>query len=73
MKPANYRFLALTTMIVFLWVSGALAVMPPPMTANLEWMGRIVVEFSEDLDAIQVNSKSGIALMGEPSLDALAT
>ncbi len=44
----------------------------PPMTANLEWKGRIVVEFREDLGSIQAYDESGIALLHENSLDALS-
>ncbi|TKJ37620.1 hypothetical protein CEE37_14005 [candidate division LCP-89 bacterium B3_LCP] len=45
---------------------------PPPMTDDLEWMGRIVVEFTEDLGSFQVNDESGVAMLGNTSLDALA-
>ncbi|MCX6641290.1 MAG: S8 family serine peptidase [bacterium] len=44
----------------------------PPMTPNLEWKSRVVVEFSETLESIRITNDSSIAELGEPSLDALA-
>ncbi len=44
----------------------------PPMTADLEWKGRIVVEFKEELEPLQIYIESGCALLGNARLDALA-
>ncbi|RJP73649.1 MAG: T9SS C-terminal target domain-containing protein [Candidatus Zixiibacteriota bacterium] len=45
---------------------------PPPMTENLEWKGRIVVEFREALGPIRLTQNSGLMLTGDVGLDALA-
>lgn len=44
----------------------------PPMTEALHWMGRIVVQFSEEMNDLRVDEESGIALLGYQNLDALA-
>lgn len=58
--------------IVAILAAGAVANITPPMTDNLEWMGRIVVNFSEELGDINVEYESGIAVVNQASLDALA-
>jgi len=44
----------------------------PPLTPDLEWKGRIVVEFAAGLGEIQLNHDGNIALLGKDNLDALA-
>lgn len=44
----------------------------PPITENLEWKGRIVIEFTEAIEHIDVEYNRGIVLLGDDKLDALA-
>ncbi len=63
-------FLALISSVILLGWTAAQST--PPLTPNLEWKGRLVVEFADAPDAINVNDESDIALIGHTSLDALA-
>lgn len=62
----------LISAIILSLLTSALAQAIPPMTQNLEWKGRIVVEFADEPGAIQIDAKSGIAMTGWDDLDALA-
>ncbi len=70
MISRNLPLLSIITAV--LMVSSAFAVFSPPMTENYEWEGRIVVFLSDDLGTINVESKDGLALLGNDKLDALA-
>ncbi|TKJ41150.1 hypothetical protein CEE37_05640 [candidate division LCP-89 bacterium B3_LCP] len=61
---------AIITVFFILQVSAISA--PPPMTADLEWKGRIVVEFSEVLGDVTVEQLSGVSQIGVDDLDMLA-
>lgn len=63
---------AIACMVIFSFLNIVVASEIPPMTDNLEWKGRIVVHFDYDLGPIMVENQSGIALIGNPELDALA-
>ena len=67
-------YVYLTTCIIaaFSFTTATSANYPPPVTENLEWKGRIVVEFCEELAEITPEHKSGVALLGHDELDALA-
>ena len=60
------------TAVLMILVLGSLAGTTPPMTEDLHWMGRIVVQFSDEMGDIEINTTDGIALLGYPALDALA-
>ncbi len=63
---------ALVAVLNLLLWSAASASITPPMTDDLEWKGRIVVEFDESICPIQIDDRTGIALMNRDDLDVLA-
>ena len=71
MKRSGYAvILAASALLVCFYAVHAGSV--PPMTENLEWMGRIVVEFRPEVGEIHPDHNSGIAILGDATLDALA-
>ncbi|TKJ38570.1 hypothetical protein CEE37_12465 [candidate division LCP-89 bacterium B3_LCP] len=70
MKLSSHVVLLLLTFQITAFASEGIT--RPPLTENLEWKGRIVVEFAEELGAITVQNTDGVALLGENNLDALA-
>ena len=71
MSRTTCLFLLVALAVCWLAITAS-AGAPPPMTENLEWKGRVIVEFRDELGAINPTKDSEIALLGEPGLDALA-
>jgi subtilisin family serine protease len=70
-QRVTHLFLALLALPV--WLAAATSPYLPPMTAQMQWKGRIVVEFKETLEPIRpASDASGIIRLGNVSLDALA-
>ncbi len=69
MKSILYPFI-----IAFLLIAVSISsyASTPPLTADNEWKGRLVIEIAADLNPLAVSDKSGVALTGIPKLDALA-
>jgi subtilisin family serine protease len=66
-------FLLLATLTLPALLTAATMQLPPPMNAQMQWMGRIVVEFNDNLGTISTSTDAaGIASLGNESLDALA-
>jgi len=70
MKSAFAVIAAACTLVVCLGAVNAGSV--PPMTEDLEWMGRIIVEFRAEFGEVHPVYDSGIAVLGNADLDALA-
>ncbi|MCX6639153.1 MAG: S8 family peptidase [bacterium] len=64
--------LTLALLIAALLLINTITLAIPPLTPDLKWKGRLVVEFNDKLGNVQVNETSGTALIGDPDLDALA-
>ncbi|RJP78136.1 MAG: hypothetical protein C4524_07120, partial [Candidatus Zixiibacteriota bacterium] len=66
----RYRIIAVITVLSVL--GGTALASLPSLTPDLEWKGRIVVEFAPSLGDLQLDTEAGLVRIGHPALDALA-
>ena len=66
------KYLTIYVIVTAMIWSSALAFSPPPMTENLEWKGRIVVEVSDKIAPLEISHQMGLALTQNSELDLQA-